>query len=408
MHPKKFISKLEKYLNNKRIRKDLYLLEVENILSGNAKAWFSNKTFASFEAFKIEFTNKFYNDPMKTKFKDQWMNQKYDNKITYDVYFESQVREAEYIEPAMSIWERNKNIVEQLPVEIQNRVSIISFDETEKIIKALEQFSLIKNKNTEIDNNNNKNTSNNNNEQNKSRNYWPQNQFPQSNWRDGDRYRGGNHTWNRPQGQGPSMPVVDTTRPPPMPSHMSQFNTTQSNHDKQINSIEQDINFNNLHFDYDDELKNEILLEIDHDAEEIELDESEKIVDEMMDQEEYVQHEILHDEEYEIVDESEKITSESDDKAGEKMFDEENEEMVDAETKIIIDGEIEKITNEPEKIVDEMMDQEEYIQYEILHAEEYEQSDILHDEKDENMIYQEAEKKLLKKLKQELMAKLQK
>lgn len=87
INPKKFIQELERYLVERRIYPQDYLIETQNILTDNTKKWHLNSenSFNNFDNFKREYLNKFYSDFQRSKFKNQWLDKKHKSEWSYDV-----------------------------------------------------------------------------------------------------------------------------------------------------------------------------------------------------------------------------------------------------------------------------------------------------------------------------------
>ncbi|KAF7997662.1 hypothetical protein HCN44_008835 [Aphidius gifuensis] len=147
-NPKKYLHDIDKYLTKKRCPNQNKLLEIERILEDKIQQWYESKnsTIRDYNRFKVAFLDKYYPTPSRLAFRDKWVNQKYNNNISFQEYFYTQQDQSKYIEPPMTVDEINCIIIKQMPQFIQNSFAAsIDYNNTDQITTALIRLDLNRN-----------------------------------------------------------------------------------------------------------------------------------------------------------------------------------------------------------------------------------------------------------------------
>ena len=97
----------------------------------------------------LKFTEGFLNVQTRVKFKAKWLNKKFNSEQDKNLqsFYCNQLREANYLRPIMSDFERNYSIIQQLPQSTRKALAFINYNDNNAIADALENLDEIFQKN---------------------------------------------------------------------------------------------------------------------------------------------------------------------------------------------------------------------------------------------------------------------
>ncbi|KAJ8671040.1 hypothetical protein QAD02_002299 [Eretmocerus hayati] len=136
-NPLRFLENLEKYFIRRNTPERHKLLVVEGALTGKAKTWFDHRLepFANYQTFRTQFTHDMYSLEKRTKEKNEWVTRRFCAKdgSLYE-YLVRQMKAPKYFDPNMSTFERNYNIIRQLPSHVQKMLATVEYGDSDKLL----------------------------------------------------------------------------------------------------------------------------------------------------------------------------------------------------------------------------------------------------------------------------------
>ena len=145
-HPLEFLDKMEKFFRIKNINDEKKLVSIEIALEGNARLWFNlTNDFDTYENFKLAFQARFFSIPIQVKIKNMWATRKYSGKRddSFQNYYYQQAKEASYIQPKISEYEKNYIIIKQFPWWVQEALATANFNDANAISHTLANLDAI-------------------------------------------------------------------------------------------------------------------------------------------------------------------------------------------------------------------------------------------------------------------------
>ena len=146
-HPLEFLESLEKFFRVKNINDDRKMASIEIALEGNARVWLNLQNgFDDYNTFKTAFQARFFSIPIQVKVKNKWATREYNEKINgnFQSYFYQQAKEASYILPKMSEYEKNYIIMKQFPWWVQEALASANFEDANAIAHTLANLDAIR------------------------------------------------------------------------------------------------------------------------------------------------------------------------------------------------------------------------------------------------------------------------
>lgn len=144
-NPLEFLCDLEKYFSIKNVPDHRKISIVELALENKAQYWISlQNKFTRYEQFREQFINEFYSIPIQVKVKNTWASRKYreiDGNL--QTYYYKQLKEANYIMPKLSTFERNYTIVQQFPHWIKESLAAVNYEDVNAVTQTLAQLDAI-------------------------------------------------------------------------------------------------------------------------------------------------------------------------------------------------------------------------------------------------------------------------
>ena len=163
-HPIEFLEKVEKFFTVKNINNEKKMALIEIALEGSARLWLNlQNSFNTYEAFKEAFKARFFSIPIQVKVKNQWSTREYNEKDdgNFQNYYYSQLKDASYIIPLMSEYEKNYVIVKQFPWWVQEALASANFEDPNSIAHTLANLDAIRLEKQIVRNNRQQNQPNN-------------------------------------------------------------------------------------------------------------------------------------------------------------------------------------------------------------------------------------------------------
>ena len=146
-HPLEFLEKMKNFFKVKNISEEKKMASIEIAMDGNARLWFNTQgNFASFESFEVAFKARFFSIPVQVKIKNKWSIREYNDKKdgNFQNYYYEQLKEASYILPKMSEYEKNYVIIKQFPWWVQEALASANFDDANAIANTLANLDAIR------------------------------------------------------------------------------------------------------------------------------------------------------------------------------------------------------------------------------------------------------------------------
>ncbi|XP_048514039.1 uncharacterized protein LOC125501687 isoform X2 [Athalia rosae] len=144
-NPIEFLRDLERYFNVHNVNDAKQDWVLGSILEGRAKIWYeANKEVCNtYENFRKHFKREFYSVQYQVKAKNRWSSRRYKSQDgELRSYFRRQSKEAKYFEPALSTYEINYAVVQQLPARIRDLLATIDFNNSELIMQSLSNLDI--------------------------------------------------------------------------------------------------------------------------------------------------------------------------------------------------------------------------------------------------------------------------
>ncbi|XP_048511045.1 uncharacterized protein LOC125500905 [Athalia rosae] len=144
-NPIEFLRDLERYFNVHNVNDAKQDWVLGSILEGRAKIWYeANKEVCNtYENFRKHFKREFYSVQYQVKAKNRWSSRRYKSQDgELRSYFRRQSEEAKYFEPALSTYEINYAVVQQLPARIRDLLATIDFNNSELIMQSLSNLDI--------------------------------------------------------------------------------------------------------------------------------------------------------------------------------------------------------------------------------------------------------------------------
>ena len=147
-HPLEFLEKLERFFRIKNIvRDDRKISHIETALDGNARLWLDlQQPFVTYENFKIAFNERFHSVPIRVQVKNVWSTREYNPKVygNFQTFYYKQSKEASYLQPPMSEYEKNYIIMKQFPWWVQEALASINLNNMNDIVHTLANLDVIR------------------------------------------------------------------------------------------------------------------------------------------------------------------------------------------------------------------------------------------------------------------------
>ncbi|KAL7307659.1 hypothetical protein TKK_0000343 [Trichogramma kaykai] len=149
MNPLEFLDDVDRFYRIKNIKDDKKLNVMSVLLQGKARIWFElYSPFQSFDQFRKAFINEFYSVSIQVKVKNKWVSKRYDERLkNLQTFFYRQLKEANYLRPKMSDFEKNFTIVQQFSADVRKTLTTINFNDTNAIVLTLSNLDAIDSKN---------------------------------------------------------------------------------------------------------------------------------------------------------------------------------------------------------------------------------------------------------------------
>ena len=146
-HPLEFLDRLDKFFRIKNISADKKMSAVEIALDGNARLWLDlQNDFENYEAFKVAFQARFFSVPIQVKVKSNWVTREYNERRDGNFlnFYYQQYKEASYIRPIMTEYEKNYMIMKQFPWWVQEALASANFNDASTIAHTLTNLDTIR------------------------------------------------------------------------------------------------------------------------------------------------------------------------------------------------------------------------------------------------------------------------
>lgn len=138
--PLEFMKDLEQYLMIKRVPDEYQPKVVRNALQENARTWFDaiKSDLNSFIDFSRAFCDEYCSIEAQERRRDLWRGKRYSsNADTLVTYYYKQLGEASNLQPPISISEKNRIILAQLPLEVQVSMAGTNLSDSRQFVKTL-------------------------------------------------------------------------------------------------------------------------------------------------------------------------------------------------------------------------------------------------------------------------------
>ncbi|XP_043481228.1 uncharacterized protein LOC122510544 isoform X2 [Leptopilina heterotoma] len=142
-NPIEFISDIEKYFTRKNISENLQLVIIEEALIGKARMWHDARSFPfiNYQHFKNKFLEEFYSIEARMMAKSEWESRRYkSNENSLQGYYVEQLSRAKFCLSSLKEFEVNYLIIKQLPQRVREVLSTIDYNDTSRIMQALNRL----------------------------------------------------------------------------------------------------------------------------------------------------------------------------------------------------------------------------------------------------------------------------
>ena len=139
-NPLEFLNNVERFCAIKYIREDKKINILNILLQSKARIWYELQIpFQNYENFRIAFLNEFFTIPIQVKLKNKWSLKKFnfENNKNLQTYYYEQAKQATYLRPKLSEFEKNFIIIQQFPQFVRKALASINCEETNVIIQTL-------------------------------------------------------------------------------------------------------------------------------------------------------------------------------------------------------------------------------------------------------------------------------
>ena len=145
MNPIKFLKEIDRYCTIKNIETNRKMTVLPLLLHGKARIWFElQANYLNYDSFKDGFLKEFYNIPIQIKLKNAWANKRFtENDKTLQNYYYKQIKEASYLRPEISEFEKNFTIIQQLPQSARKMLATVNYDNSNMIGQILANLDMI-------------------------------------------------------------------------------------------------------------------------------------------------------------------------------------------------------------------------------------------------------------------------
>lgn len=229
------------------------------LLRGKARNWFElQNNFLNHDAFKTQFEDKFYTIAVQVRAKSKWLNTRFNPQTDSNLqsFYYLQLRRANFLRPAMSNYEKNHSIIQQLPKSARQSLASVDCNQNYLISQTLSNSDVLfienkrnfENSRPVSQNNDNLNSqaqihqlNTHTNYRNRGRGFRNRNQYL-NNYRNNqftDLQAYQNNMFQNPQSQhvNNAQPVLpDVTVPPPLFQDQLRSNTSTQNQNQQTHN----------------------------------------------------------------------------------------------------------------------------------------------------------------------------
>lgn len=139
-NPLEFLENFERFCLTKNIADNNKLRMLNVALHGRARNWLDlQPSFDSFEQFSNEFQKEFYSTMSQIDFRDKWINKKFISKDdkSLKTYYYRQLKQATYLKPVPSEYEKNLTIIRQFPMSVRKSLALIDCNNSADLVKAI-------------------------------------------------------------------------------------------------------------------------------------------------------------------------------------------------------------------------------------------------------------------------------
>lgn len=138
--PIEYLQELEQYIIFRRVPSEYQSKMIQNSLKGNARIWFDavRHDLNDFSHFREVFRQEFLSIDTQERKRDRWRSRRYNAADSNLVnYYYGQLSEAVHLQPPMSIDEKNRIIVNQMPREVQIALAGVRLSDQRALVHVL-------------------------------------------------------------------------------------------------------------------------------------------------------------------------------------------------------------------------------------------------------------------------------